>query len=694
MQRFLCAPMPFMNKPFAVLSIAAALLFAAPLHAQKTVTAPASPQITVDRGAAYYHYGLAHVYEQLAVDQGRSDYATQAIENFKMALNADPSSPYLQSGLADLYFRLGRIREAVEAAQDQVKKDPNSLQAHTLLGRVYLRSLGDGATPQSAEMLQLAIHEYEIIVQLQPASVENHLLLGQLYALNHDTAHAEAQFKAAQNADPNAEEATLSLARLYTDQGDLQHAVTILAAVPVTSRSAQMESALGGLYDQTHQRKLAIENYRLALDQEPDNTDTRRALAQDLMQDQQDDAALAEYNRILTAEPQDAQSYIRISDIQRRKGQYADSLSTLEKAKTLVHDPMDLNYIHYNEAIADEALGRDDAAIAILTAAITDTNHADNQYTDQEKGNRAAFMENLAELYRQQDKTADAIAVYASMIAMGGDYAERGYQGQVDSWRDAHQWQKATDAAAAAVKTMPSDVSVALVYAGQLADTGKPDDAIAIAKSKLGGKNDREIHLALSQIDTRLKRWKDAAAELDAAEPLSQKPDDKEYLIFLRGALAERQKHIEEAEGFFRQVLVMDPDSTMTLNYLGYMLADHGLKLEEARGMIQKALNADPQNGAYLDSLGWTYFKLGQYALAEETLHKAVSRIKTDPTVHDHLGSIYEKEGKLALAVAQWERSLEASQKSLPADVDPADVARVQKKLESAKVKLAKSSAH
>jgi tetratricopeptide (TPR) repeat protein len=132
----------------------------------------------------------------------------------------------------------------------------------------------------------------------------------------------------------------------------------------------------------------------------------------------------------------------------------------------------------------------------------------------------------------------------------------------------------------------------------------------------------------------------------------------------------------------------------MTLNYLGYMLADHGLKLEEARGMIQKALNADPQNGAYLDSLGWTYFKLGQYALAEETLHKAVSRIKTDPTVHDHLGSIYEKEGKLALAVAQWERSLEASQKSLPADVDPADVAKVQKKLESAKVKLAKSSAH
>jgi len=685
--------MPFMNKPVSVLSIAAALLFAAPLHAQKTAPAQSKPA-PVDRGSAYYHYGLAHLYEQMAVDQGRSDYATQAIENYKMALNADPHSAYLQSGLADLYFRLGRIREAIEAAQDQIKTDPNNLQAHTLLGRVYLRSLGDGATPQSGEMMQLAIHEYEIIVQLQPDSVENHLLLGQLYALDHDNAKAEAQFKAAQLADPNAEEATLSLARLYTDQGDLQHAISVLAAVPVTSRSAQMESALGGLYDQTHQRKNAIENYRLALDQEPDNTDVRRSLALALMLDQQDDAALAEYNRILTAEPQDAQSYIRISDIQRRKGQFEDSLATLQKAKTLVHDPLDLNYIHYNEAIADEALDRNDAATAILIEAIKATDHADGQYTEQEKGNRSAFMDNLATLYRQQDKTTDAIAVYESMIAMGGDYAERGYQGEVDAWRDARQWQKATDTAAAAVKALPHSAGAELAYAGQLADTGKADEGIALAKAQLGGKSDREIHLGLSQIYTRLKRWKDAATELDAAEPLSQKPDDKEYLLFLRGSLAERQKHFDEAEGFFRQVLAMDPDSAMTLNYFGYMLADHGTKLEEARTMIQKALSTDPQNGAYLDSLGWAYFKLGQYALAEETLHKAVSKLKTDPTVHDHLGSIYEKEGKLSLAVAQWQRSLDESQKALPADVDQADVAKVQKKLETARVKLAKASAH
>jgi tetratricopeptide (TPR) repeat protein len=687
-----------MTKPSLFASLAAALLLAAPLSAQKTTVTPLAAPATpaVDHGAAYYHYGLAHLYEGMAVDAGRADYATQAIEEYKLALNADPNSTYLQTGLADLYFKLGRIREAIEAAQEQIKKDPNNLQAHTLLGRIYLRSLGDGNTPQSGEMLQLAITEYEMIVQLQPEDVENHLLLGQLYALNHDSAHAEIQFKAAQTADPNAEEATLNLARLYTDQGDLTHAIQILTAVPVTDRSAQMDAALGALYDQTHKAKDAIEAYRLALDQEPDNTDTRRALAQALMVSQQFDAALVEYNRILGTEPQDAQAYIRISDIQRHKGQYEASLATLQKAKTLIHDPLDLNYIHYNEAIADEGLERNDAAIAILTAAIADTNHDDGQYTDQEKGNRSAFMENLSDVYRQQGKTTEAIGVYEQMIAMGGDYAERGYQGEVDAWRQVYQWQKATDAAAAAVKAMPKDTSIQLVYASQIADTGKPEDGIAMAKALLGtndGKDDREIHLALSQIYLRLKRWKDSSAELDAAAPLSQKPEDAEYVLYLRGSLAERQKHFDEAEADFRKILTTNPDSPGTLNYLGYMLADRGVKLDEARAMIQKAVDSDPQNGAYLDSLGWVYYKLGQYALAEETMHKAVARMTSDPTVRDHLGSVYEKEGKLPLAVAQWERSLADSQKALPADVDPVDVAKVQKKLESAKMKLAKVQA-
>ena len=115
-----------------------------------------------------------------------------------------------------------------------------------------------------------------------------------------------------------------------------------------------------------------------------------------------------------------------------------------------------------------------------------------------------------------------------------------------------------------------------------------------------------------------------------------------------------------------------------------------GLRLPEALKLIRKAVDQEPMNGAYLDSLGWTYFKLGEYELAEEYLRQAVERDRTAPTVHDHLGDLYEKTGRIRLAATQWELSLEEYAKSAAADVEPGDVAKVQHKLESARVKLAK----
>ena len=212
-----------------------------------------------------------------------------------------------------------------------------------------------------------------------------------------------------------------------------------------------------------------------------------------------------------------------------------------------------------------------------------------------------------------------------------------------------------------------------------------------MAKSLLNNTaDDRGVWIALGQMDIRLRRWKDAEDALNKAEPLTTKKEDRTYLLFLRGELAERQKHFEPAEQFFRQVLDLDPANAMTLNYLGYMLADKGVRLPEALKMIRKAVELEPVNGAYLDSLGWVYFKMGEYELAEDNLRQAVERDQTDPTVHEHLGDLYEKTGRIRLAAAQWELSLAEFAKSAPADVEPGDVAKVQKKLESARVKLAK----
>jgi tetratricopeptide (TPR) repeat protein len=676
---------PLRVLPVAALFFAAHTVFAeAPAAANTTTSTP-------DRAASYYHYGLAHLYEDMAVSAGRSDYATQAVEEYKLALNADPNSRLLQDGLADLYFKIGRIREAVSVAQDRVAKDPNDADAHELLGKVYLRSLGDMKTPQSGEILKLAIAEYEKLAELKPKDVETHLLLGQLYGLNHDSAKAEAQFKEAQKVDANSEEVVLNMARLYSEEGDSKRAADVLSGIPVDDRSARIEFALGATYDQLKNPEQAVAAYRRALDLEPGSLDTERGLANALLADGKLDESLKIYNEIVAAEPQDAQSQIHISEIERRQGHYDQALATLEKAKPLAQNSLELSY---NEALIYDSLGRYDDATGVLTKLVADTAHSDGKYSEGEKANRGIFLDRLGIIYREENKTAEAVAAYKQMVDLGGDFAKGGYQGQVDAYRDAHQWKEATAAAAAAAKAQPKDPATQLMYAGQLADTGQADQGIALAKAQLSPARttpgDRDVYLALTQINTRLKRWADAATALDSAEALSTKPDEKLYVYFLRGILADRQKHYDEAEAEFHKALAIDPQNATILNYLGYMLADRGVKLPEALTLIRKAVELDPQNGAYLDSLGWVYFKSGQYGLAEENLRKAMERMSTDPTVHDHLGEVYEKTGKLKLAVNQWERSMTEYAHSLPADADPADVAKVQHKLENARVKLAK----
>ena len=440
--------------------------------------------------------------------------------------------------------------------------------------------------------------------------METQLLLGQLYGINHDSAKAEAQFKAAQKIDGDSEEVALNLARLYSEQGQTQRSVEVLNGIPVDDRSSRIELALGASYDQLKRPKDAIAAYRRALDIDPDNLDTERGLANALLTDGQLAEAQKILTTIVTAEPQDAQSQIHLSEIQRRQGHYDAALATLEKAKPLAPDSLELSY---NEALIYDSLGRYDEATSVLTKLLSGSAHADGKYSDQEKANRAIFLERLGIIYREQNRTTDAVAAYKQIVALGGDFVKSGYQGQVDAYRDAHQWKDATAVAADAAKALPKDHGIQLMYAGQLADTGQVDEGLALAKAQITEKSStsdqRDAHLALAQIYTRLKRFPEAATELDSASALATRPEEKLYVAFLRGALADRQKNYEEAEAQFRKALTIDPQNATILNYFGYMLADRGVRLPEALTMIQKAVDLDPQNGAYLDSLVWFYFK-------------------------------------------------------------------------------------
>ncbi len=677
------------------------LLLGSATFAQQAATAqpkPSQPAANatvphkVDRASAYYHYSMAHIYEELVAVYGRSDLANKAIDEYRQAIEADPNSQYLTAGLAELYAKTGRIRDAVLEAQDILKKDPNNLEAHKLLGRIYLRSMGDvQGGSQSQNVLKLAIEQYEQIVKLETDTgnlVDDHLLLGRLYRYNNDLQKAENEFKTAVKLQPDSEEALTTLAYLYNEEGDSKRAIATLNSIPEAGRTAKLYSALGFTYEQEKEYKKAIEAYRHAVEMDRDNLDAIRGLAQNLMNDGQIDAALDQYKIIADANPEDAQTYLRMADLYRRTGRFDQALDSLKKAESMVQDSIE---VPFQYASIYEAQGRYDDAAQQLKQLLDKTAKPDGNYTPSERTNRGVFLEHLGTIYREQSNTTAALDTFRKMLPLGDDNAVRGYQEIIDTYRDAKQWPQATAAAKEAVTKLPNDRGLKMVYASQLADSGQPDEALKQVKSLLKGTpDDREVYIALAQMYSRLKRWPEAEEAINKADQLSSSPEDKRYTIFVKGSIYERQKKYDEAEAAFKQILASDPDNAMTLNYYGYMLADRGLRLEEALGFIKKAVQLEPANGAYLDSLGWVYYKLGKYDLAEENLTKAIQHTPNDPTVQDHLGDVYQKTGRLRMAAAHWERALQEWNKTVTAEVEASDVAKTQKKLESARIKLAK----
>lgn len=665
-----------------------------PAPDKPAASASAETSQAPNRGSAYFHAAMADMYEEEAVNTGRPEYIQHAIDEYKYAINADPGSAQLQNGLAELYFRMpGHMRDAESTAKEIIKAHPDDVDAHKLLGRIYLRQLSDqqnasSASEPSGNTIDLAIGEFERIVTLSPRSVEDHMILGQLYTVKHESAKAEEQFNTARQIEPDSEDVILNLARVYTENGNLDQAAKVIESVPENDRTGRMEFTLGAAYDQLKRSKDAIAAYQRAADLQPDDVPTLTALGQAQMNDNQYDAALKTFRSLTQADSEDAGPLVKMAEIERRQGKYEDALATIREARKKEPENLEAGY---QEGMLLDILGRYDEATACYQAMVDQTSHANGAYTTEEKNNRGIFLERLGSLYHEQNKTEQAIATYQKMVEMGGEQATRGYQLEVDAYNDAKMFDQAVQVSKEAVAANPKDRDLKLMYAGELVDQGKIEEGLAMANGMLNNSaDDRSVYFALGNIYTRLRRWKEADDALAKAAPLATKSDDRLYLLFLKGALADRQKHMDQAEGYFRQALDVDPANAMTLNYMGYMFADKGVRLPEALKLIRKAVDVEPMNGAYLDSLGWVYFKMGEYELSEDNLRQAVERDQTDPTVHEHMGDLYEKTGRIRQAAEQWALSVAEFQKTPELDQDPGEMAKVEHKLENARVKLAK----
>jgi tetratricopeptide (TPR) repeat protein len=674
----------------------------APKSAAKSDKAPAPPLSPADdtaRGDAYYYFMLGHLDEQQFEAAGKTELANRAIDSYKKALELAPNSPVIMERLAEVRAKAQQLREAVDQARAVLKIDPDNVDAHRLLARIYVRTLGDqGGGDAQKENLGKAIEEFQAILKLQPDDAYSSLWLARLYRFENQHSDAEKVLRDLLQRDPGNGPALEQLSQLLIDEGRSQEAVKILSDAAGTSSSPEVYDLLGDAYAQAKDYPKSEEAYRKAVEEDPDDPGHLHGLAQALMEQNKYADALEQFKKLSEVEPGTSENYLRMAQLYRRLGKFDLAESSLLRAKQL--SPGSLEVL-YNEALLYEDQGRYEDAVKVLSDAIAGVKNqsspgsssASGPAPDNNPNALVILYEQLGHAYREEQSYNLAIKTYQDMAQLGPEAQKRSQMLLIDTYRESRDLDRAIAETKKLLDASQNDPNLTVTLAMLYAEKSDADTATKLLSTLLrGNDSDQEIYLNLAQAQERGKKYAEAEQSAAKAEQLSLDSESKQSAWFLQGAIYERQKKFDLAEQEFRKVLDANPNSATTLNYYGYMLADRGVRLAEATQMIQKAVAQEPSNGAYLDSLGWAYYKQNKLTEAEDALRKASERESHDPTILGHLGDVYAKLGQPERAAQYWERALAEWQKAVPADYEAEKVNELDAQLRTYKRRTAQKT--
>ncbi len=633
---------------FAGLSVGALLATTSLSQAQESTSSAVS---TV--AEAYYQFARGHMLENDGDWEG-------ALEAYEEALALDPTNSTIYSEIAASYARRNFWRDAVDYANRAINIDPDNLDAHRLLGGVYTSLVSNSAGQEIAEeYIGLAIEALEHVVRLSSEETDAYLTLGQLYRFSGQPERALELYRDFIQVEPSSEEGVIALAELQMGIGNTREAIDLLEAFSTNQPDSNaVWYLLGQAYVQVDELESAADAFQRAIDLGRDEIELVKELARIHFVLENWVEATEKYRELIALDPADAVALLRLGQIEQQNMNFAEARAYMERADRIVPNSPDIGFA---VAMLDRDEGRFADAIAGLRGLLDASRQPGNRYTQVERGRRQLFLRHSAILHTMLEEYEDAVAAFEEMKAY-----VRERDGTVDSYivgtyRLARQPERALEKAESTLEVFPDHRQLKLQRADLLGQTGRAEEGIAMLMDMLEDReSDFEIYATIIGIYEENKDW--AAAERVIVDMLERFENQQQQTYFMRGALLERQELDVDAEEAFRQSLNIDAENPAVLNYLGYMLADNGEKLEEALDMIRKAVEAEPINGAYLDSLGWVYYRLDHLDLAEEYLERAVLFASTDPTLHEHLGDLYRRQGRPEDALESYERSLELSE--------------------------------
>src|SRR5258708_5800602 len=464
--------------------VSGAALLAQPPQQQLTDAKTAPSAKDSARGEAYYNFTMGHIYEQQYEATSSAESATKAIEAYKNAYALDPKSQVIGERLAEMYWKAQRIHDAVTEAQEILKRDPANVQSRRLLGRIYLRSLGDvSAGNGQPETVSRAIEQYREINRLDPSDTESALWLARLYRLKNEHDKAEQVLRGILKTDPENDPAVEQLTQLLMDQGKSPEAGTLVEGTTAHSPSPVLLDLLGDAYTQAHELAKAEEAYRKAVELDPSELSHQRGLGQTLLAEEKYSEALKVYQKLSDVIPDDSDVYLRIAQIYRELHQLDKAEENLVKARQYAPGSLE---VMYNEAMLYQAQGRYEDAVRVLSDAVTGIKGQSTAVPSRRRS-LAILYQQLGQLYRDMQNYQASIYTFEELGHLGEEEDRRARMMIMETYRAAKDLPKALQAGKEARAKYPADPAIRTGHALLLGENGQTDEAVKLLKAQLHG---------------------------------------------------------------------------------------------------------------------------------------------------------------------------------------------------------------
>jgi len=602
-----------------------------------------------------------------------------ASHNFKDAqthvdllLQKTPNDPLAHIAAASVLAGQDKLGDALKHAQTSVSLAPSEAGGYLSLGAVQERSAQFDAAETNLKKA----------VELEPRSSTARLALGSFYQSRNRKEEAEQQFRRAIDVAPGDPASRSALVRLYVIEGKKQQAEDFLKqSKEQLANDPAGYRMLGDFYFENGELDKALAEYQSLDNAHPQDVQVKENYARLLLIKGRAPKAERLVDDVLRTSPNDSDALILRGEIQIQEGKPEEAVQSLQ---ALVRNDPENALGHFHLGRAFHAQGNGELAesewrqAVQLQSTLLDAQRALAE-SELEDGDLGALQQTTTQIINLAPKSAEGYLLRA--------------QGNINNKR----FSQASDDVNKAIAIAP-DSPDGYVASGNLqlaqekySEAGKSyEEALArdaSSASAAGG---------LVSAYAAQHEYEKAVAVIQAK--IAKAPDSSPLYDALGTAYFLEKTDLKSAEDAFRKAVDLDKNNTSALIKLGQVQAAQGnsdaaivtyknalrnapnnvdfcILLGElyeakqdwsnAKGYYQKALLLQPENALAANDMAYAIVQTGgNLDLALTLAQRARRTTPSSPNAADTLGWVLYKKGLYPMAVSSFQDAIKLNMKS------------------------------